>query len=191
MGGGAYVLHSLARGWQNLGQFGLTLHNLKLSLFSRLCEPLVPPSLQVVLPVMKGKGEEHYNDNAANYFILFLLAIITIPSTFVFLKNRFASDHDDSARCACRDCKQKQAASSTKKSKSPNIGTIFKGALLVILWALLINVLLTSTTGTEQTSANYFDPYVILGIETVCIFHSHLLIRKLIINYLGIINGCY
>lgn len=118
---------------------------------------------------MKGKGEEHYNDNAANYFILFVLAIITIPSTFVYLKNRFSTEKDDSARCSCKDCKGKQAAANAKKSNSPRIGTIFKGALLVVLWAIFVNVLLTSTSTEQAASSGYFDPYTILGLEPVCI----------------------
>lgn len=112
---------------------------------------------------MKGKGEEHYNDNAANYFILLVLAIITIPSTFVFLKNRFKTEKDTSARCSCKDCKEKQATANVKKTKSP-IGVIFKGAVIVLLWALFISVFLSSTS-TEQPSAGYFDPYAILGLE--------------------------
>lgn len=111
------------------------------------------------------KGEEqHYNDNAANYFILFVLAIITLPSTFVFLKNRLAPVKDTATRCSCKDCTQKKNASKAKDSKYP-VETILKGIVLVILWALLVFVV-TNSVGTEQpTAPGYFDPYAILGLE--------------------------
>eukprot|EP00026_Physarum_polycephalum_P004147 Phypoly_transcript_04164.p1 GENE.Phypoly_transcript_04164~~Phypoly_transcript_04164.p1 ORF type:complete len:645 (+),score=123.60 Phypoly_transcript_04164:77-2011(+) len=114
---------------------------------------------------MKGKGEEHYNDTAANYFILFVLAIVTLPSTFVFLKNRLAPARDTSARCACSSCKQKEASTKAKTSKRPSVGTIFKAIALVVLWVCFVQIFLNSTTTTEQQPAGYFDPYAILGLE--------------------------
>lgn len=113
---------------------------------------------------MASNKEQIYNDNAANYFILFVLAIIAVPSTFVFLKNRLSSAKESSSRCSCRDCKQKEASSSAKESRYPSVGTVFKAIVIIILWALFVSILVNST-GTEQPSAGYFDPYAILGLE--------------------------
>jgi hypothetical protein len=121
-----------------------------------------------VTKAMRGKGEDHYNDNAANYFILFVLAIITIPSTFVFLKRKIYPARDTSARCACRACKQKEAETRSKSGKFPSAGTIFKVLILVALWVVFVYLLLNS--GKEAPSATYFDPYSILGLQPVCVF---------------------
>lgn len=117
---------------------------------------------------MKKTGEEHYNDSAANYFLLFVIAIIALPSTFVFLRNRLVPKRDDSARCACKDCKQKEAAAKAKTSKMPSVGTICKAVVLVILWVCFANIFVNSMKSSEQPSAGYFDPYQILGLQAVC-----------------------
>jgi len=114
---------------------------------------------------MKDRGEQHYNDYAANYFILFVLALIAIPSTYIFVKNRLFPKKDAAARCGCRDCQQKANSSQTKTRKGPSIGSIFKGILLVILWGMIVTVVINSTNA-EQPETSYFDPYAILGLET-------------------------
>ena len=114
------------------------------------------------------KGEEHYNDNAANWFILFVISIIGIPSTFVFLRSRLFPVHEASERCACSSCKQKEETAKAKASKGPSISTILKSLALVVLWVCFVYVFLNTRTATEQPAAGYFDPYAILGLEPVC-----------------------
>jgi len=115
--------------------------------------------------------EEQYNDAASDYFVMVLLSLAAIPSTYFFIRSRLAKPvvpHETS--CKCSICKDK--ATSTEKpttstpSSSYSVGTIIQISVIVLLWALLFAQIIYVATKPEAPPAEpVFDPYVILGLE--------------------------
>ncbi len=125
------------------------------------------PIITNLMAIPSGTGEEHYNDNAFDYFILFVLAIVTIPTTFVFVKRRLFPTHSDIVDCPCSACKQRETQEKAKKSKIPSALTILKAVVLIILWLVFILLILNVKNRAESPGSGHFDPYAILGLETV------------------------
>eukprot|EP01111_Echinosteliopsis_oligospora_P011296 TRINITY_DN3695_c0_g2_i1.p1 TRINITY_DN3695_c0_g2~~TRINITY_DN3695_c0_g2_i1.p1 ORF type:complete len:650 (+),score=189.96 TRINITY_DN3695_c0_g2_i1:117-2066(+) len=115
--------------------------------------------------------EEQYNDAASDYFVIILLSLVAIPSTYFFVRNRLQKPEEPhETDCQCSLCKDR-AASASKKAAAPSssafsTSTIIKSAVLVLLWALLLaQVFYVVTKPESPEAAPVFDPYTILGLE--------------------------
>eukprot|EP01113_Clastostelium_recurvatum_P007306 TRINITY_DN1339_c0_g1_i2.p1 TRINITY_DN1339_c0_g1~~TRINITY_DN1339_c0_g1_i2.p1 ORF type:complete len:707 (+),score=229.08 TRINITY_DN1339_c0_g1_i2:151-2271(+) len=115
--------------------------------------------------IMAVSSEEHYNDSAFNYFLLFFLFIFLAPSTYVFARNRLAKPAAAKPTCQCAACmKRKREADGSPATRS--YVSILKVSLLVIFWSLFVFLLFSVATANEAPAPEPYNPYAVLEIST-------------------------
>ncbi|TPX36853.1 hypothetical protein SeMB42_g03886 [Synchytrium endobioticum] len=102
-----------------------------------------------------------------NYFILSVLVIIVLPTTFSYIS---ASDKNDKevpkGHCHCDDCLKKRASLKVVAHKQK--GFSWKPLLLLLGWALLCFIVYeVATTTVDQ---QLWDPYEIMGLDSSASF---------------------
>eukprot|EP01116_Phalansterium_solitarium_P025669 TRINITY_DN9931_c0_g1_i1.p1 TRINITY_DN9931_c0_g1~~TRINITY_DN9931_c0_g1_i1.p1 ORF type:complete len:706 (-),score=262.89 TRINITY_DN9931_c0_g1_i1:402-2345(-) len=108
---------------------------------------------------------DRYDDSAFNFFVLAVLTVIIVPSTYAYV-NLFRESFNNKYEgiCGCEPCRKKAKTLKTA-SRRPTAWGVFKFTLYVACWALAIFLVYQSRNALKP-QAEAFDPYSILGIDT-------------------------
>ncbi|GAM20104.1 hypothetical protein SAMD00019534_032790 [Acytostelium subglobosum LB1] len=113
-----------------------------------------------------GTKAEDYNDSAFQYWILFSLLIVLLPSTLWAKRQLFPKKPCKKIDCSCPGCERKIGMRIKEQQREiKSVSNYVRFGLLALLW-LVFFIVLFKVAGGGIAEHEPYNPYSVLGLQT-------------------------